>query len=146
MSVNNTCAISSSISFLISAAIWIHMETPVTEILSVRPSTVESKARRRENRRGPQPHLAHLNSIRLLFRLVSVPVVQRKEQGFPKANWHFCSSPLMSSAARKQQYPNTLNNCYHHHEQSGVCPFLGIWVTQSSPTLRLKDRIVRPFS
>jgi hypothetical protein len=28
MSVNNTCAISSSISFLISAAIWIHMEMP----------------------------------------------------------------------------------------------------------------------
>ena len=65
------------------------METPVTEILSVRPSTVESKARRRENRRGPQPHLAHLNSIRLLFRLVSVPVVQRIEQGFSKGKTAF---------------------------------------------------------
>src|SRR2546423_1424996 len=41
MSVNNTCAISSSISFLISAAIWIYMEMPVARILSSRPGDVE---------------------------------------------------------------------------------------------------------
>ena len=32
----------------------------------------------------------------------------------------------MSSAVRRPQYPNSLNNCYHHHEQSAVCPFSSI--------------------
>src|SRR5947208_16894740 len=31
----------------------------------------------------------------------SVPIVQRKEQGFPKAKRHFCRNSLMSSAVRK---------------------------------------------
>src|SRR6266480_989359 len=45
MSRKSTCAISSSISFLPSAAIWIHMETPDPTILSSRLPRVERKAR-----------------------------------------------------------------------------------------------------
>src|SRR5215472_13418510 len=44
MSVNRTCAISSWISFLTSAAIWIHMEMPVAAILSSRLPRVECEA------------------------------------------------------------------------------------------------------
>src|SRR5262245_28677317 len=43
MSRKRTCAISSSISFLTSAAIWIHMEMPDVIILS---SCIESRAKR----------------------------------------------------------------------------------------------------
>jgi hypothetical protein len=46
MSRKSTCAISSSISFLTSAAIWIHMEMPDATILSIRLPRVERKARR----------------------------------------------------------------------------------------------------
>src|SRR6266496_154039 len=46
MSRKSTCAISSSISFLTSAAIWIHMEMPDARILSNRLPRVESKAMR----------------------------------------------------------------------------------------------------
>src|SRR4029450_11148004 len=45
MSRKSTCAISSSIFFLTSAAIWIHMEMPDATILSSRLPRVERKAR-----------------------------------------------------------------------------------------------------
>src|SRR5260370_42198874 len=56
MSVNNTCAISSSISFLISAAIWVHMETPLARILSSRLPRVEREA-------APRKIAPHRNGV-----------------------------------------------------------------------------------
>src|SRR2546430_10152062 len=37
----------------------------------------------------------------LKSKMSAVPVVQRIEQGFPKAKWHFCTNSLVSSAMRK---------------------------------------------
>src|SRR5215831_861045 len=59
MSVNKTCAISSWISFLTSAAIWIHMEIPDATILSSRLPRVERKARRPSTQRSKQPSKVH---------------------------------------------------------------------------------------
>src|SRR5262245_63220707 len=46
----STCAISSSISFLTSAAIWIHTEMPDAKMLSSRLPRVERKAGAQRNR------------------------------------------------------------------------------------------------
>ena len=45
MSMNRTCPISSAISFLTSAAIWVHMEMPDATILLGLLPRVESKVR-----------------------------------------------------------------------------------------------------
>src|SRR5438093_9801140 len=88
MSVNNTCAISSSISFLISAAIWIHMEIP---------SQGYSQAGCRESsaKLAPRQIAPHRNGVLPIsiqsvysFQIV-VPVVQRIEQGFPNSKTAF---------------------------------------------------------
>src|SRR5260370_37603446 len=82
MSVNNTCAISSSISFLISAAIWVHMETPLARILSSRLPRVEREAAPRKiapHRNGVLP--ISIQSV-YSFQII-VPVAQRTEQGLP---------------------------------------------------------------
>jgi len=63
------------------------MEMPDATILSSRLPRVERKAPRK-NRCASQGCLAHLHSIRLFFPVI-VPVVQRTEQGFPKAKTAF---------------------------------------------------------
>src|SRR6266576_2800415 len=86
MSRKSTCAISSSISFLPSAAIWIHMEMPDATILSNRLPRVERKAPQK-NRCASQQHLPI--SIQSVYSFETVPVVQRIEQGFPKGKTAF---------------------------------------------------------
>src|SRR5436853_7920423 len=83
MSVNNTCAISSSISFLISAAIWIYMEMPSQGYSQAGCRESSAKLAPREiagRRKGVLP--ISIQSV-YSFQIV-VPVVQRIEQGFPK--------------------------------------------------------------
>src|SRR5438034_11815754 len=84
MSVNNTCAISSSISFLISAAIWIYMEMPTQGYSQAGCRESSAKLAPREiapHRKGVLPIL-----IRFVYSFqIIVPVVQRIEQGFPNA-------------------------------------------------------------
>src|SRR5881275_3554789 len=88
MSVNNTCAISSSISFLISAAIWIHMEIPLAMILSSSCRESSAKLAPREiapHRKGVLP--ISIQSV-YSFQII-VPVVQRIERRFPNGKVAF---------------------------------------------------------
>src|SRR6266436_4335609 len=88
MSVNNTCAISSSISFLISAAISIHTEMPSQGYSQAGCRQSSAKLAPREiapHRKGVLP--ISIQSV-YSFRII-VPVVQRIEQGFPKGKTAF---------------------------------------------------------
>src|SRR5262245_40126799 len=88
MSVNNTCAISSSISFLISAAIGFTWKRPSQGYSQA--GCRESRAKLPEKIAAHQKRrLAHLHAIRLFFPSHIVPVVQRIEQGFPNAKTAF---------------------------------------------------------
>src|SRR5437899_13085090 len=83
MSVNNTCAISSSISFVISAAIWIHMEMPSQGYSQAGCRESSAKLAPREiapHRKGVLPI-----SIQSAYSFqIILPVVLRVEQGLPK--------------------------------------------------------------
>src|SRR5438876_9574223 len=83
MSVNNTCAISSSISFLISAAIWIYMEMPSQGYSQA--GCRGSSAKRAPREIAPQRKGVLPISIQSVYSLqIIVPVAQRNEEGFPK--------------------------------------------------------------
>src|SRR6266566_6719359 len=99
MSVNNTCAISSSISFLISAAIWIHMEMPTQGYSQAGCRESSAKLALREiapHRKGVLP--ISIQSV-YSFQII-VPVVQRIKQGFPKVKTPFTQefTDVISSA------------------------------------------------
>src|SRR6266446_2570968 len=88
MSRNRTCAISSSISFLISAAIWIHMEMPSQGYSQAGCRESSAKLAPREiapHRKGVFP--ISIQSV-YSFQII-VPVVQRIKQGFPKGKMAF---------------------------------------------------------
>src|SRR5947199_8063839 len=88
MSVNNTCAISSSISFLISAAIWIHTEMPSQGYSQAGCRQSSAKLAPREiapHRKGVLP--ISIQSV-YSFRII-VSVVQRIEQRFPNSKTAF---------------------------------------------------------
>src|SRR5262245_64105398 len=87
MSRKSTCAISSSISFLSSAAIWIHTEMPDARILSSRLLRVEHKA-------GPQ-QIAQRGSV-----------VIRSGTHAPKRSLPSCR---LSSEQDAEQIQNELN-------------------------------------
>src|SRR5438445_13650144 len=93
MSMNKTWAISSWISFLTSADIRIHMETPVTEIVSVRLPRVERKPRPREiAAHRLQSAIENVKTCTERAKRVEwienivVPVVQRIKRRFMKDN------------------------------------------------------------
>src|SRR6266704_6316398 len=99
MSVNNTCAISSSISFFTSAAIWIHMEMPTQGYSQAGCRESSAKLALREiapHRKGVLP--ISIQSV-YSFQII-VPVVQRIEQGFPKGKTPLLqrSSAVITSA------------------------------------------------
>src|SRR5439155_19714833 len=125
MSVNNTCAISSSISFLISAAIWIHTEMPSQGYSQAGCRESSAKLATREiapHRKGVLP--ISIQSV-YSFQII-VPVVQRIEQGFPKPKRHFrCNSPI-SSAMRKGLCLSVLNTSEAYHEYSVIRQFLRV--------------------
>src|SRR5438132_12303224 len=79
MSRKRTCAISSSISFLTSAGIPIQSR----HVRHCRDSQQRSRPSRSMIGNRPS-QLAHCHPIHLFFVDSIVPVVQRKEQGFPK--------------------------------------------------------------
>jgi len=56
--------------------------------------------------------------IRSLYSIAtySVPVVQRIERRFPKGKMGFSQQYADVLNNAKRRYPNTLNNCYDHHE------------------------------
>jgi len=63
-----------------------HGNTPRKNTLKQAPESREESPRK--NRCASQRCLAHLHSSRLFFQII-VPVVQRTEQGFPKAKTAF---------------------------------------------------------
>src|SRR6266550_64483 len=112
MSRKRTCAISSSISFLTSAGIPIYLDTFATEetlnnALARRDQTwLESSATVISLRLSPAvEQLAiftfafEIGNQRSKIGNCAVPVVQRKEQGFPKTKvaFHHTSSAVVST-------------------------------------------------
>src|SRR5438552_13575441 len=93
MSMNKTWAISSWISFLTSAGIPIYLDMY---------ATVETSQQRSRPSRSiiwdRAEQLAHCHPTRLFFLRLRVPVVQRREQGFPKTKvaFHHTSSAVVS--------------------------------------------------
>src|SRR5213596_2737392 len=88
MSRKRTCAISSSISFLTSSAISIHTEMPSQGYSQAGCRQSSAKLAPREiapHRKGVLP--ISIQSV-YSFQII-VPVVQRIEQGFPKAKTAF---------------------------------------------------------
>src|SRR5437899_8586327 len=93
MSMNSTCAISSWISFLTSAGILVHLDMFAT------PETLKQRSRPSRSMIGDRPsQLAHCHPTHLFFLDSTVPVVQRKEQLFPKTrlSFHHTSSAIVS--------------------------------------------------
>src|SRR4029077_16930519 len=83
MSVNNTCAISSSISFLISAAIWIHMEMHSQGYYQAGCRESSAKLAPREIAPHHNGDLPISNHSVCSFEII-LAVVQRIERRFPK--------------------------------------------------------------
>src|SRR6266404_724953 len=98
-------------------------------MISTQLPIVESKAR-------PREIAAHCNgnlpiSIQFVYSFqIIVPVVQRKEQGFLRRNWHFITLRQQSSQLCKLPFASSLHCKLRHPTSSGMCPFLGSRVTQ----------------